>query len=181
MSVGVQLQGPTLHWDWWRCLNPVIYCNLLQIRVQGAVWLCALGKGASHDTSVVVGPLPVSNFIPGITQKMGELMLSVLSGGNGMSNLSFRDLSSRAQSENTYILGVQKILGVQEKIAWALECFLKCTSIARRYQVRTGENNSILSTPKMKCCVPSMWYSLQLHGPWWTQPLPDWKQVQDDL
>lgn len=76
--------------------------NLLQIRIQRTVWLGALGKAVSHDTSVVVGPLPVSDFVPGITQKMGEFMLSVLSGEGGMSNLSLTDLSSRNQSENTY-------------------------------------------------------------------------------
>lgn len=86
----------------------------------------------------------MSDFVPGISQKMGEFMLSVLSGENGMSNMSLRDLSSRAQSENT----CNPILGVQRTIAWALECFVKCTSIATRYQVGTGKNNSILSTQR---------------------------------
>lgn len=106
--------------------------------------MCALGKAASHDTSLVVGPLPVSAFVPGITQKMGEFMLSALSGENGMSNMNLRDLSSRGQSENTY----NPILGVQGAIAWALECSVKCTSIATGYQVGTGKNNSILSTQR---------------------------------
>lgn len=71
-------------------------------------------------------------------------MLSALSGENGMSNMNLRDLSSRGQSENTY----NPILGVQGAIAWALECSVKCRSIATRYQVGTGKNNSILSTQR---------------------------------
>lgn len=110
-------------------------CNLLQIRIQGTVRLCALGKAASLDASVVVGPLPVSDFVPGLMQKMGEFMLSVLSGENGMSSLSLRDLSIREQSENIY----NPILGVKETVAWALERFEKCTTIATRYCVGTGE------------------------------------------
>lgn len=98
------------------------------------MWLCALGKAASCDTSVVVGPLPLSDFVPGITQKMGEFMLSVLSGEDGMSNLSLTDLS-RDQSENTY----NSILVVQGVIAWTPEHFVKCTTIAMRYQVATGK------------------------------------------
>lgn len=66
---------------------------------------------------------------------MGEFMLSALSGKNGMSSLSLRDLSSRDQSENT----CNPILGVQGAVAWALERFVKCTGIARRYQVGTGK------------------------------------------
>lgn len=97
--------------------------------------MCALGKAASLDTSVVVGPLPVSDFVPRITQKMGEFMLSTLSGKNGMSILSLRDLSSRDQSENTY----NSILGWQGIVAWALECFVKCITIAMRYHVETGK------------------------------------------
>lgn len=104
----------------------------------------ALDKAASHDTSVVVGPLPVTDFVPGITQKMGEFMLFALSGENVMSNLSLRDLDSRDQSEKNY----NPILGVQGTIAWALEHFVKCRSIAVRYWVGTGKKNSFLSNQR---------------------------------
>lgn len=118
-------------------LGPMVSkpCNLLLIRIQGTVGLCALGKAASLDTSVVVGPLPVPDFVPGLTQKIGEFMLSGLSGENKMSSLNLRDLSIREQSENIY----NPMLRVKETVALALEHFGKCTTIATRYCVGTEE------------------------------------------
>lgn len=67
---------------------------------------------------------------------MGEFMLSGLSGEDGMSSLSLTDLNSRDQSENTY----NPIVEVQGAIAWAPKHFVKCTTIAMRYQVGRGKN-----------------------------------------
>ena len=101
-------------------------------------------QAASPDTPVVVGPLPVvgfgslpvAGFVPGTTccQKLGEFMLSGLAGESGMPNSSLRDLSS---SKETSLKISITPFGSEGNSSLGSEHFVRCTTIATRYNVAT--------------------------------------------